>query len=87
VAWKSLGLQWWDGKYKAWCLPSVLTVLAGLGVHCWVALNMYSLAASLPLLYLVFHGAYILIHGFNPEDREVLDAIRAKLPVRIAKFL
>ena len=48
---------------------------------------MYSLAASLPLLYLVFHGAYILIHGFNPEDREVLDAIRAKLPVRIAKFL
>ena len=87
VAWKSLGLQWWGTKYKAWCLPSFLTVLAGVGVHCWVALNVYSLAASLPLLYLVFHGAYILIHGFNPEDREVLDAIRAKLPARIARFL
>jgi len=87
VAWKSLGLQWWDAKYKAWCLPSVLTVLAGVGVHYWVALNMYSLAASLPLLYLVFHGSYILIHGFNPEDREILDAIRAKLPARITRFL
>lgn len=86
VARKSLDLNWWDAKYRAWFLPAALTVVAGVGVYCWVDLNAYSLVASLPLLYLIFHGVYILIHGFNPEDREVLDAVRAKLPVRITKF-
>ena len=87
VAQRSLGLHWWHAKYKAWCLPALLTILVGWAVRHWLTLNEYGLAACLPVLYFVFHGAYLLLHGLNPEDREVWEVVRAKLPDRITRFL
>ena len=86
VARKELGVHWWHRKYRAWLLPAIFTSAVAWGLQ-GVSLSTLALVACLPLLYLVFHGSYILIHGFNPEDREVLAAVRAKLPPGIAKYV
>ena len=86
VARKELGVHWWHRKYRAWLLPAIFTSAVAWGLQ-GVSLSTFALVACLPLLYLVFHGSYILIHGFNPEDREVLAAVRAKLPPAIAKYV
>jgi len=86
LAWKFTGLHWWNAKYNAWCLPAALAISVAWVANYWGALNVYGLVALLPLLYLVFHGSYILIHGLSSEDREICYAIRSKLPSSITRY-
>ena len=87
VARSALDLRWWDRKYRAWLLPLVLTYAVALALITYVPFNNLNLALPLPLLYVTFHFSYFRIHGVNPEDRDVLGAIRGKLHHRLQPLI
>ena len=84
VAWRSIGLWWWSKRYTHWILPSIVTTVLSLVVRHFLPTSPYVLAVCLGVMYVGFHGVFILVHGFNEDDREVVRAILKKLPLRVA---
>jgi len=76
---KYLAITWWDSRYMKWILPSVTTLLTGLGL---LVIEPHpgslSLLVSLIILYTVFHGVS-LVQGLHNDDRELLRHLRDKL--------
>jgi len=61
-----------------------VTTVLSLVVRHFLPTSPYVLAVCLGVMYVGFHGVFILVHGFNEDDREVVRAILKKLPLRVA---
>lgn len=81
IARKRLAFFWWDARFVRWVLPAFLSVCAALLIQAFATMPI-QLVGALMGLYVLFHGAQWLIHGLNPEDHEIIRAIRNKIPGR-----
>ena len=76
---KRLGFFWWDARFVRWILPAFLSACTALLLQDF-ATTPIQLVGALMGLYVLCHGAQWLIHGLNPEDHEIIRAIRNKIP-------
>jgi len=79
LAGKKMQLRWWNRRYLRWIAPAVVSCATGFGL---LALESrpgpIGLVACLVILYVVFHGVFIL-QGLHDDDRELLNHLREKI--------
>lgn len=84
LAKRYLGMRWYDVRFKRWLLPGSLTIAVAVIFRVLLPLShVLYLSFVLLLLYVVFHGVYLL-HGLHDDDRVLLQHIRCKFLSRSA---
>jgi hypothetical protein len=80
IAYRRLGIRWWDSRYLRWIPPAVATALGGLAIHHWADAHHgpWFLASALASMYVFFHAISLML-GLHEDDKRLLSLFRERL--------